>query len=742
MKRKKYIFLKIFFIFVLIFIVACIAFAIYINSQINKEIDLSLIRTGASSVTKIYYFDRENGEYNFEVPKELKEEAIFLQKSEWCSYYDMPKALSDAFIAVEDHRFFEHNGVDWLRTAKATLNYIFHFDGTGYGGSTITQQLIKNLTGDNKVTPKRKLEEIFRAINLEKKLGKNEILELYLNVVYLSNNCYGVKAAADIYFGKDASELSIAECAALASIVKNPSKYDPYNNPENNRERRNTVLSQMLKYGMISNEEYQSAVLEELQINQAVKEEKNTGIYSWYTEALLDEIMNDLMQEHNLSKEGAYMMICKGGLNIYSSIDPDLQSKVSQVFENYRSYILPQADGSYPEGACVILDPYTSDILALVGGRGQKNANRIFNRATNAKRPIGSVIKPLSVYAPAIESKLINYATVYDDTPISFDPIKNSYWPNNSPSIYRGLVTVNYAIEHSINTVSVKVLRDLGLNNSYEFLKNKYKFSLTEKDIGEAPLALGQLTNGETLIKTTNAYTAFANGGTLSVPKTYFYVTDNYGNVLLSKENKKERILSNEASSIMNIMLQNVVKNGTAKGISINDEIEIAAKTGTSGNNMDKWLIGYSPYYVCGIWVGYDDPKPMSYSQSPAIQYFNSIMSYAHKDLDNAKLFLSGDIVESEFCVDSGKLPCEACRLDPRLNRVKKGYFINGTQPSETCDLHKTVYINSESGYLADESTSYLYKRKISLLDYSRTDLADTLNILDKRYLISSRCEK
>lgn len=740
MKRKKHIFLKIFLTFILVFIIVFIGFAIYINGQISKEIDLSLIRTGASSITKIYYFDRDNGEINLENAKELKEEEIFLQKSEWCSYYDMPRNIKNAFIAVEDRRFFEHKGVDWLRTAKATLNYIFNFDKSGYGGSTITQQLIKNLTGDNKATPKRKLEEIFRAINLEKKLGKNEILELYLNVVYLSNNCYGVGAASELYFGKNVADLSLAECASLACIVKNPSKYDPYNNPENNLKRRNTVLSLMLEQGMITDDEYKEAVSEKVSINSSVKEEKSSGVYSWYTEALIDDIVKDLINKYDLSKEGAYMMICKGGLNIYSAIDPEIQKRASEVFENYTSYILPQSDGSYPEASCVIIDPYTSDILALVGGKGKKSANRIFNRATNAKRPLGSVIKPLSVYAPAIENKIINYATVYDDTPILYDETKNSYWPSNSPNVYRGLVNINYAIEHSINTVSVKTLNDLGIENSYNFLKDRYNFSLSENDKSEAPLALGQLTNGETLIKTANAYTAFANGGTICEPRTYLYVTDNYGNVLLSKETNSQRIFSKETASIMNIMLQNVVKNGTAKGAYVNNEgIEIAGKTGTSSNNMDKWFVGYSPYYVCGIWVGYDTPRSMSYSQNPAISYFNAIMPYAHKEKDNASLFLSGDVVEAEFCVDSGKKPCDDCKLDPRLNRIQKGYFINGTQPQDICQLHKSVYIDSESGLLANEQTSYLSRRKIALIDYEREDFLNRIDIFDKRYLISSR---
>ena len=734
MKKKKHKALKVIFIILSVVIISLIVFVIYVNSQISKEIDLSLIRTGASSVTKIYYFDRENGEIDTSSPIELKDEQIFLQKHEWFSFYDMPKSLSNAFIAIEDHRFYEHNGVNWMRTGEATLNYIKNWGKSEFGGSTITQQLVKNLTGDNKPTPKRKLEEIFRAMNLEKKLGKNEILELYLNVVYLANNCYGVGTASQMYFGKDASDLTIAECASLAAIVKNPNKYDPYNNPQNNLERRNLILSQMLSQKMISDKEYNDAVNEELVVNSNIDNEKSSGVYSWYTEALIDDVIEDLMKKHNLSYEGAYMLVAKGGLRIYSTIDPNVQKEAEKVFEDYKSYILPQSDGSYPEAGCVILDPQTSDVLAVIGGVGKKSANRIFNRAYDAKRPLGSVIKPLSVYAPAIENRVLTYGTAYDDVPLEYN--NGAYWPHNSPNKYRGLVSVNYAVEHSINTVAVKALKDLGINESYNFLRNNLEFSLDENDRSEAPLALGQLTNGESLLKTTNAYTIFANGGSLYEPRTYLYVTDNYGNVILENEASSKKVISKETSSIMNIMLQNVVKNGTASTVSLKN-VSIAGKTGTSSDNKDKWFIGYTPDYACGVWVGYDTPRNMSYSKNPAIEYFNAIMSKLENS--NESLFLSGDIVESQYCVDSGKLPSDSCFLDPRVNRVQTGYFIRGTEPKESCDIHKEVYIDTETGNIATNMTSYLYKRKISLLNYARMGFLNDIETWDKRYFISSR---
>lgn len=735
-KVKKSIFPKILLWFIIVLILATVAVAFYVDKKIDKEMDLGLIRTGSSSITKIYYFDYENRSVRAGEARELDGGEIFLQRSEWCSFYSMPDSLANAFLAVEDHRFYDHKGVDWLRTGKAALNYIFKFDKSGYGGSTITQQLIKNLTGDNSTTPRRKTQEVFRALNLEKKLGKNEILELYLNVVYLSENCYGVGSAAKLYFGKEVSELTIAECASLASIVKNPYKYDPYRFPENNLERRRVVLSQMLKYGMITKEEYEQSYNENLSINEDIEKERSNGIYSWYTEALLDDVSTDLANEYGISKKAANMMIMKGGLNIYSTIDPKIQKCAEQIYENYSAYIYPQENGKYPSSACVILDPQTSDVLAIVGDIGKKKANLIFNHATSAKRSPGSAIKPLSVYAPAIDSGCVTYSTVFDDTPYNFS--NGTPWPKNSPNVYRGLITVNYAVVHSVNTTSVKLLDKLGIDYSYGFLTEKFRLSLNKKDKAEAPLALGQLTCGESVLNMTNAYCAFANGGYMNTPKTYLYVTDNYGNVILSKENKKERVISGAAACVVTQMLKNVVKEGTAKGMKISEMVDVAGKTGTTSDSFDKWFIGYTPYYVCGVWCGFDTPEPLRYSTNPSCRFFDEIMSLAHSDIEEYKEFsVSPDVIKVEFCEDSGLLPCEYCRLDPRGERICTGYFIKGTEPTERCNIHKPVTIDVRSGMEATPFTPHYARRIISLLDYER-DLPYDIKISDSEYLISS----
>lgn len=717
-----------------ILLVMLLAFLIYFFT-LNRELDLSLIRTGASSVTRIYYFDYEDRKNRVGKEVELKDEELFLQKSEWTSLYDMPKNLSNAFIAIEDKRFFEHNGIDILRTGKAVLNYVFGKDKNSFGGSTITQQLIKNLTGDNQTTVRRKTEEILRAVNLETKLSKNEILELYLNVVYLSQNCYGVGSGAEVYFGKKVSELSLSECAALASIVKSPTKYDPYKNEDNNIKRRNLVLKEMYNQGMITDTEYNEALKEEIEINDNIEDENKSGIYSWYTEALISEVSADLAEKNKISPEAARKLILKGGLNIYSTIDPKLQECAEEIYENYSKYILPQ-DGKYPESACVIIDPETSDILALVGGIGKKNANIIFNRATSAKRPPGSVLKPLSVYAPAIEKNLITYASVMDDTPVQ---IKNNIaWPKNSPDRYRGLVPIYYAVEHSINTIAVKVLQRVGINNSIAYL-NDFLLTVSDYDKNEASLALGQLTNGESLLNITNAYTAFSNGGKISSPKSYLYVTDNYGNIVLEKDTGENQVLSKETADIMTKMLENVVESGTASIVKLNNEnIALAGKTGTSSNNEDRWFIGYTPDYVCGVWTGFDTPKPIYASKNPSCVIFNEIFNKIYDNQDEKSDFqISNNIVEKEFCFDSGEQPTSFCDKDMRGKRTVLGYFKKGTEPKSECTLHKEITIDITDGLESRLSTNALNKRRVYLIDYKRKEYPD-IKILDTDYLLSS----
>ena len=435
-------------------------------------------------------------------------------------------------------------------------------------------------------------------------------------------------------------------------------------------------------------------------------------------------------------RENGYIEMDKNG---HITLLESGRSIAEAVYEDRSNLDLTSRDGQIIRSGITIVEPSTGNVVAIVGGIGAKKGNRILNRATNITRPLGSVIKPLSVYAPAIDSRVLSYSSVFDDVP----QLNNGViWPKNSPDVYHGLTDLEYAISHSLNTYAVHGLTKLGIDNSYNFLKNKLGFvNLTENDRNVAPLALGQLTYGESLKTVTSAYTMMQNGGYISNPRTYYSVTDSYGNIILENKKAYERVISEEAASIMNNLLSSVTREGTARGTALKDRFSVAGKTGTSGNSYDKWFVGYTPYYVCGVWVGYDTPKSVAQNgKSPSINLFDAIMNEAHKDKSpNAKLFSSRNVTVAEYCRDSGLSPCEECRLDPRLNRINKGYFIKGTEPNGVCNLHKGVYIDTATGMIAGRETSYLLKRKIALLDYERSLIINDKEILDSRFTLGAR---
>lgn len=690
-----------------VFLALFASFLIYFFT-INREIDLALIKKDHSSVTRIYYFDSENRRNGDGEAIELKDEAIFSLKSEWTPIYNIPNNLVNAFIAVEDKRFYDHAGVDFLRTGKAIINYIFGTSKTSFGGSTITQQLIKNITGENETTPKRKALEILRALNLETKLSKNEILEAYLNVVYLSERCYGVGAGARLYFNKDIEELTLSECAALAAIVKNPSNYNPYRNYANNLNRRNLVLKQMLDEGYITEKEYNEAIDETIEINGNIENESKQGMFSWFTELLINDVSRDLSKKKGISLDEARKLILRGGYNIYATIDPEIQAAIEKAYENSEYF----KESGAPESSAVAIDPYTGDILGIVGSSSKKNANLIFNRAISAKRPPGSVIKPLSVYAPAIDKDLITYATILEDSPTK---VENGVgWPKNSPDKYRGSMPVYYALAHSVNTVAVKILKMIGINTSFEYL-DRFGISYNRKeDANESSLALGQLTNGVSLLEIANAYSAFVNDGKVFSPRSYFYVTDNKGNKILENERMQREVISKQSSLIMRKMLENVVSEGTASSLnSIAKNVEIGGKTGSSSNFEDRWFVGFTPDCVLGVWTGYDEPRMISTSKNPSIDIFKDIINLIYNENSESYFPYDDSIIQINICKDSGLIASKGCERDERGPRVVSAYFKEGTEPKEKCKNHVSSYIDTKNGERAHIFTPFFRIKRV-----------------------------
>ena len=637
------------------------------------------------------------------------------QNSIYCAYRDIPQAMKDAFVAIEDKRFYQHHGIDLLRTAKAAANYVLKFDGR-FGGSTITQQLIKNISADDEITPARKMREVCRALHLENMHSKEEILELYLNIVPLSQGCMGVGAAAEKYYGKNVSELTVAECASIAAITNSPARYDPYKSKENNRARRDLILHEMRACEMLTQEAYEAALAEEMHLVPLAGQEE--VVYDWYTETVLSDVTRDLVQKKGLAREAAEQLVYNGGLQIYTQMDAAVQGILEQYFSDLRHF--PTACQNGLSYAMTVCDPYSGDLLGIVSAVGKKTKNRVFNHAADATRAPGSALKPLSVYAPALEEGVIRWSSVLDDVPLRFEKSQTGYtpWPGNSPAVYNGLTDVQDAVAYSKNTVAVQVLKKLGKERSYAYLTEKLGLSTLVReerraggiltDLAEAPLALGQLSHGVTLRALTNAYGALADGGVYHPSRSYSLVLDGNGKVLLQNDEAGERVFSRESACIMTKLLQGVTSYGTAKSITLDRLVEAAGKTGTSGENRDKWFVGYTPYYTAGVWCGYEDGTTAIPAELAGVhvEVWDAIMHRLHSRLlatsHSARKFeIPLRVVRREYCKDSGMLPCENCRLDVRNNRICLGYFLADDVPKETCDRHIAVLYDKVGGGVA-----------------------------------------
>ena len=741
-------------------IVGCV-FAIYVSNNIDPTMDESLLVTATGDqTTKIYYYDFTDRANRIGTAVELEDARIYgAENSLWASYDEIPTYLREAFVSIEDERFWTHNGVDWKRTAGAVLEFVF--GNSSYGGSTITQQLIKNVTGNNDTTIQRKVQEILCALNLEKSKSKEEIIELYLNIVPLSQGCVGVRAAAKTYFGKELSDLTLTECAALASITKFPTKYDPIQNPDKNLERRTTVLWKMHELGKISDEEYNEALAEELVLadsNSSGEQETvdKNKINSWYIDTVFCDVRDDLMEKYNISSEIASNLINSGGLSIYTLMDPKVQSIMEEVYADESTF--PENTGGIPaESAMAVVDPETGDLLGVIGSRSEKRGNLVLNYATQTQRAPGSSLKPLSVYAPALEAGLITYGTVYDDTPLWFDENNNPY-PHNLPDVYKGLTTINSAVERSVNTVAMKVLEDLTIDVSYDYLKNKLGFEYLidyaedkngngYTDKGLAALSLGQLNYGVTVRDIAAAYTVFPNGGIYHESNSYLYVYDSEGNLLLSNDNAGEIVFSEQTSYIMTKMLQNVMNNGTGTSVSLRKTVDVAGKTGTAGNDYDRWFVGYTPYYVGSVWYGYSYPKSLSnLSSNPSNKIFDLVMTRLHEEIiaeaaetgESLRSFddnRPSDIVQVTYCKDSGNLMTDACRLDPRGSRADTGYFTVSTAPTEYCDTHVIVDYDTTTNAYAHEYTLPQNIKKVALIRENTRAFPVQIYVEDAQYV-------
>ena len=600
-------------------------FAFYVKTSLVDELDISLDDFSLSESSTVY-----DSEGNVLATLSGSENRI------WVDYEDIPEDLEHALVAIEDKRFYDHKGVDWYRTVGAVFN-MFLGMRDNFGGSTITQQLIKNLTGDNEVTVQRKLVEIFRALEFEKKYDKEEIIEWYLNAVYFGEGCNGIYTAAQTYFGKEPSELSLAECASIVGIVNLPTYYSPFYSVENNKTRQETVLREMYEQGYITYDEYTEAVNEELVFVRSETEVATQEIYSYYVEAVIDDVIADLMEVRGVNYETAQTLIYSGGYQIYTCCDTRIQGIVDSVYEDIESFPRPYytVTGQQLQSAIVIMDPYTGEIVAMSGGVGEKAGNLVLNRATDSQRPPGSSFKPLAVYAPAFDLGIITQNTLVNDAgPDEVQLEHTSWYPNNADYSYMGIITIRTALINSRNTVSAQILDKIGLEASYSFLRDNLGItSMVDADYNYAPLALGQLTNGITVREMAQAYSAFVNDGMFTESITYTQVIDSNGNLVLDNQPETHQAMRpNTAYNIID-MLQDAATYGTGSEANFYT-MPVAGKTGSSTDYWDRWFAGMTPYYVGVVWTGFDQPEHMYVSGNPAAQVWNRIMRQVHDGLE------------------------------------------------------------------------------------------------------------
>ena len=720
----------------------------FLQDDILPDASLDLNDLTLDLNSTIYYIDDEG---QFQVQQQINAE----MDRKWVTYEEIPQDMINATIAVEDHRFYKHQGVDWVTTLQACARIFF--GDSSVGGSSITQQLVKNTFGNTSVTVQRKLLEIFQATQMEKTYDKHVILEYYLNVIYLGQNCNGIKAAAETYYGKELEKLTVAECASIIGITNSPTYYDPYQNPENNWKRTETILWLMRNQGYLTEQEYQ-AELKDLEDGLELKYgldfedrmaqcencgyrdtigtldigadnlyycpscsqevavvQSNSGeMYSYHTEMVIKDVAKALAAQDGVewtyaTQEFYMRRIQNGGYHIYSTLDPEVQAQVEKIYTDYNN--VPSVRGAqYLQSAIVVIDNRTGDIVGVAGGTGEKTEYFGWDRA-EAELQSGSSIKPISVYGPAFESGEITPATVITDMPLNYN---NGSWPKNDNRVYNYSRTIYSAVTNSVNAACAWTLDAVGLEYSYDFAKNKFGLStLIEEyidsngtphtDINYAPLAMGAQTWGVTVRDMASAFATYANNGVYRQGRTFTKVFDSYGNLVIDNVQHTEQIVSEKTVDYMNYCLVNATANGTGTEANLKKTygITTAGKTGTTDSKKARWYCGYTGYYTAAVWTGFDQPDVISplYCNNPAAVLFQRVLGPLHQGKSDIKLYNESAMKSVTVCLDSGKLATGACMSDVReTSRVATAMVYPEDYPTQYCNKHVSVEICSGGG--------------------------------------------
>ena len=710
-------------------LIFAIIFMAWVNSSLKGRTEVYIDEFETAVSTELYYQDAETEEW-------VMYQTLFMDGEDriWVGLDEIPEDLKNAAIAIEDKRFESHPGVDLKSTMRAI---VYTLTGKSIqGGSTITQQTVKNVTGDNQDTVLRKVKEIYRALEMEKRYEKDEILEAYLNEIYMGQSCYGVETASLRYFGVHVGDLSLAQCASLISITNNPSQFGPFESDwsrEQNRKRQMLVLDAMLDQEKITEAEYEAAVAEEVVYTNGYS---NVGTYhgeaivdtsdleedtkptvttsykarnSYFTDAVIEDVAQALMDEYGYDYETAINKVYGSGYKIYTTQNYEYQEIAEKVYEDVSNtpYSITKSDGSKEQlqGAMTIIDPYTGYVVAMVGGVGPKIYDRGLNWATTY-RPCGSATKPISVYAPALDAGVITGASTVDDFPLWLlytgddededeidpnDPLKEGTpWPKNDYSGFKGLSTVRKALVRSMNTCAVSVCNQLGVWESYDFMTSNLGFTTLTQDDATAlgAMALGGYSNGVTTEEMAAAYAAFANEGIYTTPRTFVRVEDTNGRVVLENEIVSHAAMKSSTAALMNSILTDVVSGGTGSGAYFSG-MTIAGKTGSTNDLRDRYFVGYTPYYVGACWVGYEsNARISSGGVNPSVALWKKVMEEIHSELPNKKFFECPDLIQVSVCSDSGMLATTLCEMDARGSRVRTEWVAQDNQPQELCTMH------------------------------------------------------
>jgi len=621
-------------------------------------------------------------------------------------YKNIPKTLVDAVISIEDERFFSHGGVDIKRTAGAVFTFAFNGGKSSFGGSTITQQLVKTITSDKETSWTRKIREWYRSISLESKLTKEQILESYLNTIYLGDGSYGVEVASQNYFGKSLKDINIAESAVLAAAIQSPEATNPYKSEEAKTkllERKDLVLKQMLKLNKITQAEYDEASKFEI----VFKKESVSGsekIQSYFVDAVIEQVISDLQDQKNVTRGVAIKMLYADGYKIYSTQDPAVQKAIDEAYNNQKLFYTDKK-GDFMQSSMVVMDQSTGNVLGLIGGADPKAGTLTLNRATQTFRQPGSTMKPLGAYGPAFEQGVLAPGMGLDDSQFTI----GSWTPGNYYGYFNGYVTARLAISKSMNIPAVRANMRAGVDAAYLFAKNTGLVDLVEADKNSASLALGGVTKGFTVLEMANAYSTIANGGIYMTPKLYTKVLDKNGKEVLKQDTIAKKVMKDSTAYMLADCLQTVVKTGTGAGIIKVGDMPVAGKTGNTDSDKDQWFIGFSPYYTIACWNGYDDPKPIGYRNSvgaypyTSMVLFNTVLNTISKGQTVKQFEKPASVITASVCRISGLVATDACRNDPRGDQTITDLFAVGSVPTKTCDIHKSVSICSLTGLLATQ---------------------------------------